>query len=111
MDAWTAHLRWMRLHITYFKRRPPIIKDRKIQQQKILDWLMHLAELGIRDEGYERPEGKDLRRIMRLFARSARRGREGLFTIPYLMKSNGSVILNRHLARFAIKRLTLKELP
>lgn len=101
----------MRLHIAYFKRRPPIIRDRKIQQQRILDWLMHIAELGIRDEGYERPEGKDLRRIMRIYARSARRGREGIFSIPYLMKSDGDVIINRHLARFAIKRMTLKELP
>jgi hypothetical protein len=111
MDAWTAHLHWMRLHIAYFKRRPPIIRDRKIQQQRILDWLMHMAGYGIRDEGYEQPESKELRRMMRLFARSARRGREGIFTIPYLMKSDGNVILNRHLARFVIKRLTLKELP
>jgi hypothetical protein len=110
INAWTAHLRWMRLHIAYFKRWSPIIQGRKIQQQNTLDWLMHMAGYGIRDEGYEQPESKELRRIMRLYVRSARRGREGMFTIPYLMKPNGNVYMNRHLAQFIIRRLTLKEL-
>jgi hypothetical protein len=111
INAWTAHLRWMRLHIAYFKRWPPIIQGRKIQQQNTLDRLMHMAVYGIRDEGYEQPEGKELRRIMRLYVRSARRGREGMFTIPYLMKPDSNVYMNIHLAQFVIRRLTLKELP
>jgi len=110
IKSWTAHLRWMRLHIAYFKRRPPIVRDRKIQQQNILDWLMHMAGYGIRDEGYEQPKSDELRRIMRLFVRSARRGREGIFTIPYLMKPDRNANMNRHLAQFVIRRLTLKEL-
>ena len=110
LNSWTAHLRWMHLHIAYFKSWPRIIQGRKIQQQNTLDWLMHMAGYGISDEGYERPESKELRRIMRLYVRSARRGREGIYTIPYLMKPDSNVNLNMHLARFVIRRLTLKEL-
>ena len=50
--AWRMHLLWMRLHIAYFKpsRR---IRGRKVQQQKMLDELMKMAEHGIRNEGYQ----------------------------------------------------------
>ena len=111
MQVWKAHLRWMHLHIAYFKRLPPVIPGRRIEHQKTLDSLMEMAENGIRDEGFEAPDGKELRRVMRLYVRSARRGRESIYTIPYLLRHYGYSHLNRYLARFVITRLTLKELP
>jgi len=44
MDAWRLHLRWMRLHIAYFK--PFTMKGRKGKQEKMLEELMQSGLCG-----------------------------------------------------------------
>lgn len=111
MRAWKAHLRWMRLHIAYFKPPPRVVRGRKLQQQRALDELMEMAEQAIRHEGFRPPDSKELRRMMRPYASSARRGREGEYSVPYTLKRKLFYSANLHLADFVLDRLKLKELP
>lgn len=111
MDAWSAHLRWMRVHITYFMPLPRLIQSRRIRQRKDLDDLMLMAERGIRNQGYEPPESKELRRMMRLYARYSRRRRTGTWGLEYLLNRKQSTGVLLHLARFVLRRMELKELP
>lgn len=111
MKDWKDHLIWMRLHIAYFKPPPPVVKGRRIQQQRNLDELMKMAEHGIRNEDHQPPEAKELRRMMRLYVRSARRGREGVYDVPYTLRNKNYFTANRHVGMFVLDRLKLKELP
>jgi hypothetical protein len=110
MHIWREHLHWMRLHIAYFKPMPQVVKGRRIQQQKILDELTQIVKRGIRQEGYQPPNEKDLRRMMRLFVRSARRDYQGEYTASYVIRTKSLDSTNRHLSAFVLKRLKLKEL-
>lgn len=85
MAAWRAHVRWVRLHLVYFRPLRPIITHSKARYQLILDELQEVAKVAIPEEGYELPADKDLRRMMRLFALSSRRGRRGLFDVPFIL--------------------------
>jgi hypothetical protein len=111
MNAWTAHLRWMRLHIAYFKPLPKVIRGRRIRQQHDLDDLTQMALRGLQKEGYVPPDLKELRRMMRLYVRSARRGREGDWTPRFLLSGSRGVSYCWYLAKFILRRLELKELP
>ena len=110
MIDWKVHLRWMHLHIAYFKPLPLIIRNRRLRHQQILDSLMVLADRGIQNEGFEPPEWRELRKMMRLYVRSDRRCREG-FTTRFLMENFGTLYAASYLARFVLRRLTLMELP
>ena len=110
MFDWKGHLRWMHLHIAYFKPLPPVIRSRKLRHQKILESLMVLADRGLQNEGFEPPKWRELRKMMRLYVRSDRRCREG-FTTRFLMENFGRLYAASYLARFVLRRLTLKELP
>jgi hypothetical protein len=108
--AWKAHLRWMRLHIAYFKPwRKPIPGLRRRQQQD-LDELMQMAKHGLCDAGFRPPEEKELRRIIRLYARYARSGRQGHWTIPFLLDKRNEFNRTYHLAHFVIDHSKLKEM-
>jgi len=108
--AWKAHLRWMRLHIAYCKPwGKPILGLRKRQQQS-LDGLMEMAKRGLRNSGYQPPEDKELRRIIRLYARYARDGRQGNWTIRFLLDKKTDFNRTWHLAHFVIDRSKPKEL-
>ena len=110
MNAWTGHLRWMRLHIAYFKPLPKVIRGRKIGHQAILDELMQIADRGIRYLGYQPPESEELRRMMRLYVSSARRWREGPYTVQYMMENKTYYQALSHLSMFVLRRLDLKKL-
>ena len=110
MKAWTGHLRWMRLHIAYFKPLPKVIRGRKIGHQAILDELMQIADRGIRYLGYQPPESEELRRMMRLYVSSARRWREGPYTVQYMMENKTYYQALSHLSMFVLRRLDLKKL-
>ena len=110
IGRWKAHLRWMRLHIVYFKPLRPIIGKRRIRQQQDLDELMKMAERGIHNAGYRSPEPRELRRMMRLFARSTRRWREGENTVLYMLENKRDLTAKWYLAQFVLHRLTLEEL-
>jgi hypothetical protein len=108
MDAWRLHLRWMRLHIVYFK--PLTMKGRKGKQQKMLEELMQMAEVAIENDGLEQPEPSELWRIIRLYASSARRSREGIHHIHYMLRNKHLAEPRVYLVDFILKRLKLKEL-
>jgi len=111
IDTWRKHQRWMHLHIVYFQPWPKVIRGRKIGQQKILDALTEMAGRGIRNAGYEPPEPTELRRMMRPFASSARRFREGKYSdLRYLLARKGFFEATWYLAQFVTNRLKLKEL-
>jgi hypothetical protein len=110
MNAWSAHLRSMRLHLVYFKPLRPVNRDRKIRQQAILDELMKMADRGIRNAGYQPPDKQELRRMMRLYASSARRWREGPYTLQFMMEHKTNFSATWYLSEFVIRRLDLLEL-
>lgn len=111
LKAWQMHLRWMRVSLVYYRQLPPIVKGRKKRQQLILNALVVMAEQGLRSAGYDAPEANDMRKLMRLYARSARRCREGSWTLEKLTKLPTSFNAKYHLANFIMQRRELKELP
>ncbi len=108
MDAWRLHLRWMRLHIAYFK--PLTMKGLKGKQQKMLKELMEMAVVAIENDGFEQPDRSKLWQIMRLYASSARRSREGIHNIHYMVRNKHLAEPRVYLVDFILKRLKLKEL-
>jgi hypothetical protein len=109
-NAWKAHLRWMRLHIAYCKPWSKPIPGLRKRQQQDLDDLMAMAKRGLRNAGYRSPEEKELRHIMRLYARYARAGQQGRWTIRFLLAKRNDFSNTYHLAHFVIDRSKLKEL-
>jgi hypothetical protein len=110
VDAWKAHLRWMRLRIAYFKPLAKPAVGQRVRQRRDLDELMKMAERGIRNAGYKPPDATELRRIIRLYARYARLGRQGHWTIQFLLDSPKAFSSKYHLGQFVIDRLNPKEL-
>lgn len=110
MDRWGRHLRWMHVHLVYFKPLRPKISSGRNRYQKEINELVKMAERGLEDEGYQPPAAPELRTKMRLFAASARRWREGGWTIFDMMQDKTNSIAESYLARFVLKRLTLEEL-
>jgi hypothetical protein len=110
MDAWRKHLRWMRLRLVYFTPLRPATQGGKHLHQIILDKLGEMAEHGLRSKGYQPPDAKELRRIMRLYVQYARRGREYNYTLPTLMQREQSFIRTNHLAHFVLDRVVLEPL-
>jgi hypothetical protein len=105
-SAWRSHIRWIRLHRTYFK--PTVLSNRpgKKFYQAIINDSQRLAEVAIAEEGFELPSPDELRRVIRLFAVSSRRGRQGSFGIPALLRGSDSAKWD--LFEFVEKRLELK---
>jgi hypothetical protein len=110
MISWKAHLRWMRLHIAYFKPWGKPVLGRRKRQQQDLDGLMEMATHGLRNAGYRPPKEKQLRHLMRLYARYARSGQQGHWTIQFLLDKRNGFSNTYHLAHFVIDRSKLKEL-
>jgi len=110
LDTWAAHLRWMGLRLTYFKHLRPVVHGLRLQRQKDLDELMEMAKRGIRNAGFIPPEPKELRRVVRLFARSSRRWREGQNTVRYMLDHKRHLSATWYLAQFVQSRLTLEAL-
>ena len=108
--AWKAHLRWMRLHIAYCKPWSKPIPGLRKRQQQDLDDLMAMAKRGLHNAGYQSPEEKELRHIMRLYARYARAAQQGHWTIRFLLAKKKDFSNTYHLAHFVIDRSKLKEL-
>ena len=110
MEVWNRHLRWMRVHLVYFKPWRPVSNGRKTRQQKTLNILMEMAARGLRNEQYESPNEIELRRMMRLYARSSRRAREGIAVMD-MLRDPGSFSNTRYLALFVLQRVELRRLP
>ena len=109
MQMWREHLRWMRLHLAYFNRLPPILKSKRKQQRQILDILMDVAADGLKKEGYVPPEPSELRRVLRLYVRSSRRGREGVNSLPFLLRHPKHVDTKWFLVQWVISRTKVER--
>lgn len=106
---WKAHLRWMRLHIAYYKPWGRSAHGRRKRQQRHLDELMEMAKLAVRGEGHRRPSRKKLRHLMRLYARYSRSGRRGYWTVESLLENKDTYRAQWNMAQFVIKRSKPKE--
>jgi hypothetical protein len=72
---------------------------------------MVIAKRGLYEGGYKPPQDKELRRLMRLYARYARQGRIGMWTVGFLHEDKERFSRKYYLAQFVIDRSKLKELP
>lgn len=111
MNVWRAHVRWIRLHIVYFRPRRPILKATKKRYQGILRELEEMARDALAQDGYVQPPVSEFRHVIRQFARSCRRGRQEPFNIPYMLKSRQDRFAKTHLAKFVLDRVRLQRLP
>jgi hypothetical protein len=110
MGRWRLHLRWMHLRLVWFKPLRSIISSGRIRQQQDLDELMKMAERGLQNAGYQPPEARELRQMMRLFARSARRFREGGYFVRTMLEKKTDFRNTWYLGQFVLDRLTLEEM-
>ena len=108
--AWRGHLHWMRLHLAYFKPIQPLVGNLRARQRGAIDILVSMAEKGLQNQQHEAPSRAELRHVMRLYARSARRGLQGMWTVPKLVEHPEYFDSTRRLAKFVEKRLTLQPL-
>jgi hypothetical protein len=95
----------MRLHIAYYKPWAGPAHGRRKHQQWDLDELMEMAKLALRGEGQRAPGKKELRDLMRLYARYARSGRRGYSSVRSLLENRDTYRAQWKLAQFVIKRL------
>lgn len=110
MQKWREHLRWMRLHLVYFKPWPPVSRSKK-RQQKNLDALTKMAIRGLKNEGYALPEPDELRHALRGYSRSSRRGHQGAYTVPEMLRNSNNFNYKRRLAQWVLPRVHAKRLP
>ncbi len=103
VTTWQQHVRWMRLNLVYFKPLTPIVRSKR-RRQKLLDLLTDMAIHGLRNEGYAPPEPRELRRVMRLYVRSSNRGREGINSVPEMLRYPNHFSNTRFLAQWVISR-------
>ena len=71
---WQSHLGWMKFHLAYFK---PVIgvKGRGVVHRMVIDQLTAIAEKAVRYEGFEIPDSRELRQVIRLYVRPPRQNR------------------------------------
>jgi hypothetical protein len=100
----------MRLHLVYFKPWPAISPSKK-RQQKNLDALTEIAIRGLKNEGYAPPEPGELRQALRRYSRSSRRGHQGAYTVPAMLRNSKNFNYKRHLAQWIVPRIHAKRLP
>jgi hypothetical protein len=110
VDVWRQHLRWMRLNLVYFKPLPPISHSKR-RQQRNLDTLTDMAIRGLKNEGLAPPEPRELRRVMRLYVRSSNRGREGINSVPEMLRYPKDFNNRWFLAQWVISRTNAKLEP
>jgi hypothetical protein len=103
---WFAHLRWMRMHLAYF--RPRRIKTQpRLLQRMIIDEACESAKAGILKRRYEPPPEKELRRLVRLYLRYVRRGRRGITTQMMITRSR---LAEELLSNFVMDRKDLSPI-
>jgi len=100
----------MRLHLAYLALPPPVVVGRKALHQANLEVLVEMADQGLLNEGFQPPDANELWRLMRLFARSSRRGYRGIHTVRHMLNNRKDFTAKRYLARFVLDRLDLKSL-
>ena len=105
---WRSHLLWMKFHLAYFKQVIGV-KSRGVVRRMVIDQLTVIAEKAIRYEGFEIPDSRDLRQVIRLYLRYSRRGRIGTFHFRYMLQNGQRREAQEYLFEFVQKRIKLKE--
>jgi hypothetical protein len=77
-ETWFEHLRWIRMHLVYFRPVGVTTQLRKVHKM-IIDYGYERARAGLFARDLQPPEPCDLRRLVRLAIRYIRRGRIRLF--------------------------------
>ena len=106
--GWRSHLRWMKFHLAYFKV-VPVLRNTKIRRQKVIDQLAAIAEKAMRYEGFEIPDSRELRHVIRLFVRYSRLGRIGTFHFRYMLENSQRRAAQEFLFEFVKRRIHLQE--
>lgn len=109
IEMWRQHLRWMRLHLAYFKPLPPILHSKR-RKKEILDILTDMALKGLKNEDCVPPDLSELRRVLRLYVRSSNRGREGRNSVPEMLKFPNHFGSTWFLAQWVIARTRVEHL-
>jgi hypothetical protein len=104
---WKQHLKWVRLHLVYFRPRPPVTRGRRRAQILIIDAVVDAASRGLRERGYQLPAANRLRDLMRL---AVRYGREAQSGFDHQFLARGSVAAQRYLADFVQERVKLRRM-
>ena len=76
----------MKFHLAYFKQVIGV-KSRGVVRRMVIDQLTVIAEKAIRYEGFEIPDSRELRQIIRLYVRYSRRGSIGTFHFRYMLQN------------------------
>ena len=105
---WQSHLRWMKFHLAYFKEVRGG-KGRRIVHRMVIDRLIAIAEEAVRREGFEIPDPRKLRHVIRMFLRYSRLGRIGKFHFRYMLENSQRRAAQEFLFGFVEKRIKLKE--
>jgi hypothetical protein len=105
---WRSHLLWMKFHLAYFKV-VRAVKGHGIVYRMVIDQLTAIAEKAIRYEGFEIPDSRELRQVIRLYVRYSRRGRIGTFHFRYMLQNSQRRAAQEFLFEFVKKRIKLKE--
>ena len=66
---------------------------------------MDIAKRGLLEEGYDPPQDRELRSLMRLYARYARQGRIGMWTVGFLYEDKQRFLRKYYLAQFVDQTL------
>jgi hypothetical protein len=101
--AWKQHLRWMRLHVAYCKPWAKPNQYLRKQQQQAINDLVQMAKRGLHNARYPPPEENRLRYIIRLYARYARGGSQGHWTVRFMLANKASFASTYYLAQFVIE--------
>jgi hypothetical protein len=105
---WRSHLLWMKFHLAYFKQVIGV-KGRGVVHRMVIDQLTAIAEKAIRYEGFEIPDPRELRNVVRLFVRYSRRGRIWKFHFRYMLQNGQRREAQEFLFEFVKKRINLRE--
>ena len=72
---WRAHVRWVRVHLVYMNPMKGRLPSLRKHFQRRIDSLVKVAEAGLRWKGYQLPNARELRLVMRRYQRYCRAGR------------------------------------
>jgi len=106
---WRSHLRWIRFHLTFFKSHRSLTGGYRKLYQLQIDTLVQIANEALLADGYELPDSRELRRAIRLFIQSSRRGRRGSYNHRFLLEHPSNPLGRSRLVDFIERRLELKE--
>lgn len=106
---WRRFLRWMKFHLTYLYPHK-VFKSGNLKGRRLLiDAFVAVAENAILTNGFELPESRELRHVMRMYARYCRRGQISDWQMGFLRLAPSDPLILGAIFDFVSNRLQLKE--